>query len=185
VAGVEQERGRVGVDVAGEEPAGGEVLEGGGEVDAGGGVDAARGGEAVEDAGAVGVGLEAAEAPEAGVGKGAVVEVHGVLGGDDDADAEGARLLHEGDDGAFGGGIGGVRGEEAVDFVEEEEGAEAVGAGEGADPGEDFFEEDAEDEGALFVVEVGDADDDDGGFVALGTAWRPRNRGAASLPSLG
>src|SRR5262245_7332015 len=45
-------------------------------------------GGAFDAGGAVGVGLGAAEAPEAGVAEGAVVEVHGVLGGDDDADAE-------------------------------------------------------------------------------------------------
>jgi len=53
-----------------------------------------------------------------------------------------------------------MRREEAVDFVEDDEGAQALGAGECADPGEQFFEQDAEDEGALFVVEMGGADDD-------------------------
>ena len=43
-------------------------------------------GEAVEDAVAVGVGLQAAEGPEAGVRQRAVVEVHGVLRGDEHAD---------------------------------------------------------------------------------------------------
>jgi hypothetical protein len=62
-------------------------------------------GEAVDDAGAVGVRLEAADAPEAGVRERAVVEVHRVLGGCDDADAEGARLLHQRDDGPLGGRI--------------------------------------------------------------------------------
>jgi hypothetical protein len=40
------------------------------------------------------------------------------LGRDDYAHAEGARLLHEGDQGALGGRVGGMRRKEAVDFVE-------------------------------------------------------------------
>jgi hypothetical protein len=43
---------------------------------------------------AIRVGLEPAHGPEARVGEGAVVQVHGVLRGDDDAHAEGAALLH-------------------------------------------------------------------------------------------
>jgi hypothetical protein len=134
----------------------------------GAGADAGFVDEAVEDPGAVGVGLEAAEAPEAGVAEGAVVEVHGVLGGDDDADAEGAGLFHEGDEGAFGGRVRRVGREEAVGLVEDDEGAEALGSGEAADPGEDFLEDEAEDEGAFVVVEVGDAEDGDGCFRASG-----------------
>src|SRR6266542_3066160 len=46
----------------------------------------ARASEAVEDAGAIGVGLKASQKPESGVAERAVVEVHRVLGGDDGAD---------------------------------------------------------------------------------------------------
>jgi hypothetical protein len=88
------------VGVADEEHAGFEVFE---DVVVVGGVFAVGEVHAFDEAFAVGFGLEAADAPEAGVGEGAVVEVHGVLGGDDDADAEGAGLFHEGDEGAFGG----------------------------------------------------------------------------------
>ena len=68
--------------------------------------------EAVHDAGSVGVGLQAADAPHARVAEGAIVEVHGVLRGEDHADAEGARLLHEGDERALGRRVRGVRREE-------------------------------------------------------------------------
>jgi hypothetical protein len=47
--------------------------------------------EAFDDAGAIGVGLQAAEAP-AGVAERAVVEVHRVLCREHDADAEGALV---------------------------------------------------------------------------------------------
>lgn len=43
-------------------------------------------------------------------------------------------------------------------------------AGEAADPREYFFEEDAEDEGAFVVVEVGDADDDGGVRASVGVS---------------
>ena len=64
--------------------------------------------EAVEDVCRVSVDLQAPEAPEAGIAEGAVVEVHGVLRGDDDADAKRAGLFHEGDERPFGGWIGRV-----------------------------------------------------------------------------
>jgi hypothetical protein len=85
-------------------------------------------GEALDDAGAVGVGLQAPEAPEAGVAEGAVVEVHGVLGGDDDADADGSGLFHERNEGALGGRVRGMGGKEAVDFVEDAERSETLAA---------------------------------------------------------
>jgi hypothetical protein len=56
----------------------GEVLGNGGEL---------LGGGAFDDARSVRVGLKAANAPEARVAEGSVVEVHGVLGGDHDAGA--------------------------------------------------------------------------------------------------
>ncbi len=59
------------------------------------------------------------------------------------------------------GGIGGVGRQEAVHLIEDDERAQALGAGQGADPGEHFFEQHAEHERALFVVQVGHADDHD------------------------
>ncbi|HTQ06319.1 MAG TPA: hypothetical protein VMI54_20805 [Polyangiaceae bacterium] len=117
-------------------------------------------GEAFEDARAVGVGLEAADEPGAGIAEGAVVEVHRVLGGEDEADAECAGLFHEGDERALGGWVRGMRRKEAVEFVEDDERAEVFAAGKSADVGEELFEDDAEDERAFVVVEVRDADDD-------------------------
>jgi hypothetical protein len=120
-------------------------------------------GEPLDDAGAVGIRLQAAEAPEAGVAEGAVVQIHGVLCGDDDAHAEGAGLFHESNEGALGGRVGGMGRKEAVDFVEDAESSEALATGKGSRPGEHLFEENTEDEGTLLVVQMGDADDDGAG----------------------
>ena len=51
--------------------------------------------DAVNHAFAVGVGLQSAQAPDAGVAEGSIVEVHWVLRGDHNADAEGARLFRQ------------------------------------------------------------------------------------------
>ncbi len=102
---------RVGVDVSQEEPAVAEALGEVGELLGGDDASGMGGGaEALDDAGAVGIGLEAANAPQARVAEGAVVEVHGVLGGNDDADAERPGLLHQGDQRPLRGRIGGVAG---------------------------------------------------------------------------
>ncbi len=61
---------------------------------------------------------------------------------------------HQGDGGALGGRALGVGREQAVDFVEDEQGLEATRAGQGARIGEQLFEQHAEHERALFVVEV-------------------------------
>jgi hypothetical protein len=63
-------------------------------------------------------------------------------------------LFHEGDEWALGRRVCGARGDKAVDFVEEAEGAELLASGEGPRPGEEFFEEHAEHERAFLVVEV-------------------------------
>src|SRR3982751_2929181 len=54
-------------------------------------------GEAFDDALAVRVGLEPADEPRARVREGLVIEVHRVLRREDDAHAEGARLLEQGE----------------------------------------------------------------------------------------
>ena len=56
--------------------------------------------------------------------------------------------------GALGGGIGGMGRQEAVHLVEHEERAQALGAEQRTDAGEHFFEQHAERERALFVVQV-------------------------------
>jgi hypothetical protein len=66
--------------VAEYEPALGELFDDGAEL--GGAEVVVAAAEAFHDAGTVGVGLEATDRPEAGVAEGAVIEVHGVLGGE-------------------------------------------------------------------------------------------------------
>ena len=93
--------------------------------------------EAVDDAGAVGVGLQASEAPQAGVAERAVVEVHRVLGGEDHAHTEGARLLHQRHERAGAPRLERRRGEQAVQRGGERAplGAREVGIErQGADP---------------------------------------------------
>lgn len=72
--------------------------------------------------------------------------------------------------------------EEAVELVEDDEAFEAAGAGEAADPGEDLFEDHAEDEGALFVVEVGDADHGGGRAAVDGAHPRVDVEARAATP---
>lgn len=95
------------VRVARDEPPGGEALQCEGQLVRAVSVRVAEG-EAVEHAGAVGVDLQAPEAPQASVAEGAVVEIHRVLRGDDYTDAERAGLFHEGDERSFRRLIGGV-----------------------------------------------------------------------------
>ena len=118
--------------------------------------------EAVEDAGFIALGLEAAEEPGADIGEGLVVEVDGILGGDEQAESEGAGLLEEDHGGVRGGG------EVAVDFVHVEHGAEAGGAALGSHPAEHLIEEEGDEEHALAVVEVSDAEDADAGLAGGG-----------------
>jgi hypothetical protein len=73
--------------------------------------------------------------------------------------------------------------QEAVALVEDDEGAEAARAGQAAGVREDFLEQDAEDEGAFVVVEVGDADDDGGGAAVLGGEPLADVEGAALAPA--
>ncbi|OQX69535.1 MAG: hypothetical protein B6A08_04230 [Sorangiineae bacterium NIC37A_2] len=69
-------------------------------------------------------------------------------------------MFHERDHGPLGGRICGVRRQEAVDLVEDDERFELTAAGQTADPGQDFLEHHTEHERALFVVEVRHAQDD-------------------------
>ena len=77
-------------------------------------------------------------------------------------DAEGARLLHERDERAFGRRIGGVRRQKAVHLVEDDERAQPLRAGQRAHPREHLFEQNAEHQRALVVVQMRDAHDHGG-----------------------
>ena len=121
--------------------------------------EAARAREALDHTRAIGVGLQAPDAPRARVAERAVVEVHRVLRGDDDAHAERARLLHQRDERPLRRRVRGMRRQVAVHLVEDHQRAQALAARERAHVREHLFEHDAEHERALFVVEVGDAED--------------------------
>ena len=88
----------------------------------------------VDDALAIGVGAESADAPDSGVAERAIVQVHRILRRDDHADAEGARLLHQRDDGSLGRWASGVRRQKAVDLVEYDGRLQLLRAGKSADP---------------------------------------------------
>ncbi len=102
--------------------------------------------EAVEDPCAIGVGLKATDAPDAGVRERAVIEVHRVLRRDHDAHAERARLLHQRDDGALRWWVCRMRREKAVHFVKDDECLQALGTGEAPNPRQDFLEQHPENE---------------------------------------
>jgi len=95
----------------------------------------------VENSRAVRVGLEATDAPDAGIRERSIVEIHRVLRRYNDADAEGAGLLHERDERPFRWGIRWVRWKKAVDFVEDDECLQAIGSGQCAHPGQDLLEQ--------------------------------------------
>ena len=137
------------VDVVQEEAAFVDVVEPGFE---GGAVEAlgAGAGEAVGDAGAVLCGLHAADEPGAGVGERFVVEIDRVLGGEDEAEAVGARLFEEGEQRFFAGRVGAGR-QVAVEFVHVEDGAQGAAAALAAHPGDEVAEQQG-DEGHAFGV---------------------------------
>ena len=76
--------------------------------------------ESFEDALFVAVGLEASDEPRSTIGQRFVIEVGGVLSGDEDAEAEGTGLFEEEEERAFGRRVGDGR-EVAEDFVHVEE----------------------------------------------------------------
>lgn len=69
---------------------------------------------------------EAAETPEARVREHAVVDVHGVLRGDDHAEPLGASLLQQRDQRLLRRRVLGVRWRKAVDLVEDEQRAQVT-----------------------------------------------------------
>src|SRR5512142_712053 len=96
--------------------------------------------EPVQDPRAIRIRLKATDAPEAGIGERAVIEIHGVLCRHDYPNSKRAGLLHEGHDWSLGGWIGRVGREKAVDFVEHDECLELFGSGQRPDPGKDLLE---------------------------------------------
>jgi hypothetical protein len=150
--GVARGDGAHAVVVEDEEGAGGQ----GGEVvvDVAGG-DADRG-EALDDAGAVLPGAQAADQPGAGVGHRLVIEVDGVLRAEHDAQAHRARLLHQGEHGPLGGRVLRVGREVAHHLVEVEQAAQAGPAGLAARPADDGVQQQREEEHPPRLVEVGE-----------------------------
>jgi hypothetical protein len=112
----------------------------------------------VDDALAIAVGLKAPREPHAGVREDAVVEVHRILRGDQDAHAERARLLEQRDEGLLGRRVGGVGRREPEDLVEHEKCAERGRTRLRTDPSQKLIEDDPKNEGALVVIEMGHAD---------------------------
>ena len=110
--------------------------------------------------------LQAADEPGAGVRQALVVEVDRVLGREHDAEAEGARLLHERQHRQLRGRHRRRR-EVAEDLVHVEERAQRRGAGLAAHPGDQLVGDQRHDEHALRVGEVRDRDDGDA-RLALG-----------------
>ncbi|NTV04863.1 RHS repeat protein, partial [bacterium] len=119
---------------------------------------AARGLEAVQHAQLVALGLQLAQQPGAGVAEGLVVQVHGVLRGQHDAETAGAGLLQQGQQGLLAGGLG-RRGQEAEDLVHVEQRAQAGGARLAAHPGDDLLQQQRREEHALGVLQVRDRED--------------------------
>ena len=107
-------------------------------------------GEAVGDAGAVLRGLHPPYEPGTRVGKGFVVQIYRVLGGEDEAEAVGARLFEQGEQRFFAGRVGAGR-QVAVEFVHVEDGTQGAAAALAAHPGDEVAEQQG-DEGHAFGV---------------------------------
>ena len=122
--------------------------------------------ETVEHAGAVPVGLEAADEPRPRVGEALVVEVDRVLGGEHHAHPERARLLEEGEERELRRRIRDRR-EVAEDLVHVEQRPEAGRPGLGPHPPEHLVQQERDEEHALGVGQVSDREDRGAG-LALG-----------------
>ena len=124
-------------------------------------VEGAAGRRALEprhDAVLVAFGLEPADEPGPGVGQALVVEVDRVLGRQHDPQPEGARLLEQGEQRLLGGRVADRR-EVAEDLVHVEQRAQAGGPRLGPHPGEDLVQQLGDEEHALGIPEVADAED--------------------------
>ncbi len=129
---------------------------------------ASRGaGKPVHQAALVVLCLQPSNEPGATVGKALVIEVNRILGGQDDAHSERARLLEQGHQRGLGRRIGNRR-EVAEDLVHVEQCPQAGGAGLTPYPGEGLVEQHGDKEHAFGVTEVGNGED--------GDAWLPLRR---------
>ena len=102
--------------------------------------------------------LQSSQEPSAGVGESLVVEVHGVLRGEDDTQTERAGLLEQCEHRPFAGRVGRRR-EVAEDLVHVEYRPQAARAGLRADPVQHFVEQDRDKEHPLGVVQMSDRQD--------------------------
>ena len=114
------------------------------------------------------LGGEPAHAPEAGVGQRLVVEIHRVLGGHHQADAEGARLLEQGEHGRLGGRVGGMRREEAPHLIHGHHQAKRPRSGLATHPGDDLPQEEGGEHLPVLLAEVGGVKEGERGLPRRG-----------------
>lgn len=112
----------------------------------------------IQDSCLIPFGLQSAEEPGAAVCQSFVVEVDGVLSGEDDSQSEGACLFEQCEHGLFAGWIADGR-EVAEDFIHIQQCSEAGGAGLLSHPGDQFIEQHGDEEHAFRVGQVSDGDD--------------------------
>ena len=120
---------------------------------------------------AVLLGLQPADAPEASVREGLVIEVDRVLCGENDAEPDGAGLLHQRQQRRFGWRGFRVWRHVACNFVKKDERAQIIRARLRARPGEQAAEEKPNEKVALVLIEVGDVED-----AHWRLAWRCREQ---------
>ena len=118
--------------------------------------------EAVEHAGFVALGLQAPQHPGAGIGQCLVVQVHRVLGGHGQAQAERARLLEQREQRRLRRRIGNRR-QETENLVEVHQRPQAGGAALAAHPADQLIEQQRDEKHPLLIVQVRDRDDADAG----------------------
>ena len=108
----------------------------------------------------VSFGLQAADEPRTNIRKALVIQVHGILRRQQDADAKPARLFQQGEQRELRWRIGHRR-EVAKDFVHVHQRAEAAGARLGAHPAEHLVEQQRDEEHPLRVAQVRDRENGD------------------------
>ena len=108
----------------------------------------------------VALGLESADEPGARVGQAFVVQIDGVLSGQQDADSESPGLLEQCEQRSLGRRFG-YRGEEPEDLVHVDDGPQASGPRLRADPAQYLVQQQRDEEHALAVGEMGDGEDGD------------------------
>ena len=123
--------------------------------------------EAVEQSSFVALGLQAADPPGADVRQRFVVEIHGVLCGEQHAQTKGARLLQEDHHRLLRGRHGGGR-QVAVDLVHVKEGAERGGALLRTHPAEQLVQQERHEEHAFAIAQMRDVEDGHARLAGLG-----------------